>query len=304
MNPVRGIFLILVAVTLFTLMSAFVKALPRVPAGEAVFFRSIFAMPVVFAWLWWQGKLKGGLKTQNWRGHAVRGIAGTGAMMLGFVGLTYLPLAEVTAIRFVTPVFILIFAAVILGERFARVRAGAVALGLIGVGVIVWPRLTLSALGGPEAFGVAMTLGSALLAGLAQVFIKSMSGTERVAAIVFYFSLTSALLSLATLPFGWVWPTPVEAAMLVTMGLIGGLGQILLTSAYRHADAGALAPFTYVSMLWAVIFGFVWFGEVPSWATLGGAALVITAGIVITLRERALGREATARRKVRAKGMM
>lgn len=305
MAPLRGIAMILCAISLFTVMSAFIKAASvRVPPGEAVFFRSVVSLPMIAGWLWWRGELRTGLRTANWRGHAVRAVAGTCAMGLGFAGLSLLPLAEVTAIRFVTPVLLVVFAALILGEVFRAVRMAAVAMGLLGVTVIVWPRLGLDALGGPQMLGVAVTLASATLAALAQVFIKAMSGTERVEAIVFWFSATASVLSLLSLPFGWVWPTGREAGLLIGAGMIGGVGQILMTGSYRHADAGALAPFTYVSMLWALLIGYVWFDEVPTGPMLAGAALVIAAGIVIVLRERQLSRDATARRKLRAKGMM
>ncbi|WOI55412.1 DMT family transporter [Palleronia sp. LCG004] len=305
MAPVRGILLILCAVSLFTLMQAFIKAASvRVPAGQAVFFRAFLSLPLIALWLWWRRDLRAGLQTDNWRAHAVRGIAGTCAMGMGFAGLAYLPLAEATAIRFVTPVMLVIFAALILGETFRVIRILAVILGLFGVTIIVWPRLGQDSLGAGALLGVGLTLASATLAALAQTFIKAMSGTERVEAIVFYFSATASVLSLLTLPFGWVVPDAREWALLIGAGLIGALGQVLLTSSYRHADAGALAPFTYVSMLWAILVGYLWFSEIPTVQTLAGAVLVIAAGIIIVLRERRLAKDAIARRKLRSKGMM
>ena len=130
-----------------------------------------------------------------------------------------------------------------------------------------------------------------------------MAGKESTTAIVFWFSATSTLLSLVTIPFGWVWPNGYELTLLIGAGIVGGLGQVLLTSSYRFAEAGVLAPFTYVSILWSVLIGYVWFSEVPTLGMLVGAALVICAGVIIVLRERALGMDATARRKVKAKGL-
>lgn len=302
MQPLRGIFLIISAVTLFLVMSAFIKAAGRVPAGEAVFFRSAGSLPVVLIWLLWVGNFPAGLKTRNWKGHAVRGIAGTCAMGLGFAGLRYLPLPEVTALRFATPILIVILAALILGERLRLIRLSAVLVGLVGVLVVMWPRLSFEPSDG-AFFGVVVTLGSATLAALAQVFVKSMSAKENTAAIVFYFTLTAAGLSLLTIPFGWVMPRGVEWLWLVGAGVIGGIGQIFLTSSYRYADASVLAPFTYVSMIWALIIGYVWFGEVPTLPMMLGAGLVIAAGIAIVLRERQLGLRSAAERKVRAKGI-
>ncbi|MDG2451505.1 MAG: DMT family transporter [Paracoccaceae bacterium] len=297
----RGVMLMMSAVTLFVVMQAFIKAAGRVPAGQAVFFRSFFALPVILMWLWIRHDMRDGLKTKNWKGHALRGICGTTAMGLGFYGLKFLPLPETTAIRFVTPILIVIFAAVLLGETFRKVRLAAVLLGLCGVLIIMWPRLTFD-LGDMAMIGVIVTLGSSALAALAQIFVKAMAGRERTAAIVFYFSLTASTLGLMTAPFGWVMPIGVEWAYLIGAGLIGGVGQILLTSSYRFADASTLAPFTYVSMLWALIIGYFWFAEVPTLTMLFGAGLIIVAGVIIVLRERALGREETAERKLMAQG--
>ncbi|WP_456390062.1 DMT family transporter [Profundibacter sp.] len=292
MKPARGIMLILLAVTVFSVMSGLVKAADRVPAGQAVFFRSACAMPVIVIWLWLRGELAHGLRTQNYRGHIYRSVAGTLAMGLGFAGLKFLPLPEVTALRFVTPILIVIFAAALLGERIRLVRIVAVAVGLIGVLIILWPRLGdgLAGAGQREMIGAALVLGSAAFAAFSQIFIKRMASVERTAAIVFYFSLTSMTLSLLSVPFGWVWPTNAESALLVGAGLVGGLGQIFLTSSYRFADASVLAPFTYVSMIWALLIGYFAFGEVPTMMMLAGAALVILSGVVIVLRERQLGR--------------
>ena len=300
-RPLLGILLMASAVTAFSVMSAFVKAADRLPAGEMVFFRSILGMPLIFGWLALRGELAGGVRVADWRGHALRGVAGTCAMGLGFAGLRYLPLPEVTAIRFVTPVMIVILAAILLGERFRMVRFAAVLAGLAGVAVITIPNLSADA-GTAAAIGVALTLGSASLAAVAQISVKAMSGVERTAAIVFWFSATATVLSLLTLPFGWVVPRGWEWGAVLGAGLIGGTGQILLTSSYRFADAGVLAPFTYVSMLWAIVIGWSVFGEVPTLPTLAGAALIIAAGLVIVWRERRLGGK-TAERKVRAKGL-
>lgn len=301
-NVTRGIFLMLSAITVFTVMSAFIKAADRVPAGEAMFFRSVMAMPIILAWLVTHGGIMQGIRTQSVRNHAVRGIVGSCAMGLGFAGLKYLPLPEVTAIRFVSPILMVVLAALILGEKFRFVRIAAVALGFVGVVIIVAPRLSVG-LGSDEALGVGLTLGSACLAALAQVFVKGMSGKESTTAIVFWFSATATVLSLLTIPFGWVWPTGPELALLIGAGIVGGLGQILLTASYRFAEAGVLAPFTYVSMLWSVLIGYVWFDEIPTVAMLVGACFVIASGVIIVLRERALGDDATARRKVKAKGL-
>ena len=299
MSSGRGILLMLCAMSCFSVMAALIKAADRIPPGEAVFFRAFCALPVIVIWLAFRGEILEGLRVQSWKGHAVRGIAGSVAMGLGFFGLKLIPLPEATAIRFATPILVVIFAAVILGEAIRLFRISAVMLGLVGVSVVIWPRLSLD-LDDAALLGAIVTLASGALAALAQIFVKSMAGKEKTTAIVFWFSATASSLALLSIPFGWYVPTGEEWVFLIGAGLIGGLGQILLTTSYKYADASTLAPFTYATMIWALIFGYFVFGEVPTIQMLAGAALVIVAGVIIVLRERALGMQRTAERKVGA----
>ncbi|KRS13702.1 membrane protein [Roseovarius atlanticus] len=293
MTPLKGIALKLVAVTLFIVMSALIKAASdTVPPGQAVFFRSFFAIPVILAWLALRGEMSTGLRVKSRMGHFWRGFVGTTAMGLMFAGLGLLPLPEVTALGYAAPLLVVVFAAMFLDEKVGVFRLGAVALGLVGVLVVLTPRLTT--LGGPtvetaQAVGAVLVLLGAVCAALAQIYIRKLVQTEQTSAIVFYFSLTSTLLSLLTLPFGWVIPGGTETVYLVLAGLIGGLAQIFLTSAYRFADASVIAPFDYASMLFAIAIGYVIFDEVPTAQMLIGAALIVLAGIIIIVRERQLG---------------
>ena len=303
-RPLRGIAFKLGSVAVFTAMAALIKATaPHVPPGETVFFRSLFATPVILAWLLWQGKLREGLRTSDPLGHVWRGFAGTCAMGLSFAGLGLLPLPEVTAIGYAAPLLVVVFGAMFLGERVRKVRLLAVALGLAGVLVVLSPRLTIGAeVSTRETLGAVVTLGGAVFAALAQVFVRRLTMTEGTAAIVFWFSITATVLSLATLPFGWVVPSLWEATLPVTTGLLGGVGQILLTSAYRHAEAGLVAPFDYASMILAVAIGYLVFSEVPARTTLIGAAVIISAGVLIIWRERRLGLERAREREAGRSG--
>ncbi len=301
MRPLRGIGLKLGSVLIFIAMSAMIKTTAaHVPAGQAVFFRSFFAIPVIVVWLMMRHELRTGFRTVNPLGHVWRGLMGTCAMGLGFAGLGYLPLPEVTAIGYAAPLLTVIFAAMFLGEEVRAFRITAVILGLTGVMIVLSPRLTLiegETTGHREAFGAMLVLGGAVFAALAQVFVSKLVLTERTPAIVFWFSLTATGLSFLTLPFGWVVPTPLETVTLIGAGLLGGVGQILLTSSYREADASVVAPFDYASMIFALLIGYFVFAEVPSWTMLGGAALVVLAGVLIIWRERKLGLERAQRRK-------
>jgi drug/metabolite transporter (DMT)-like permease len=299
-RPLRGIALKLGSVVCFIVMAALIKAVSaHVPAGQTVFFRSVFAIPVIVVWLALRHELTTGFRAVAPLGHVWRGFVGTLSMGLGFAGLAYLPLPEVTAIGYAAPLLTVIFAAMFLGEDVRAFRITAVALGLVGVMIVLSPRLSVlqGASDDIQAFGAMLVLASAVFAALAQVFVRKLVMTESTAAIVFWFSVTASLLALTTLPFGWVWPTARELALMVTAGLLGGVGQILLTSSYREADASLVAPFDYASMLFALLIGYFVFAEVPSATMLAGAALVILAGILIIWRERQLGLERARQRK-------
>ncbi|WP_395003539.1 DMT family transporter [Cypionkella sp.] len=301
MRPLQGIALKVGSVLVFIVMSSLIKTTTAdIPAGEAVFFRSFFALPVIVAWLALRRELSTGLQAHNPISHIWRGLMGTLAMGLGFAGLGFLPLPEVTAIGYASPLLVVVFAAMFLGEEVRLFRISAVALGLTGVMIVLSPRLTVvsgDAASHREAFGAMLVLAGAFCSALAQVFVRKLVNTEKTAAIVFYFSLTSTVLSLTTLPFGWAVPTAWQFATLVLAGLLGGVGQILLTSSYRGTDASLIAPFDYASMIFALAIGYFVFAEVPTLTMLGGAALVIFAGILIIWRERKLGLERSKGRK-------
>ncbi len=299
MNPSLGISLKLVSVVLFTIMAALIKDVSaRVPSGEVVFFRSAFAIPVILIWIAARGELRTGLAPVNAMGHVWRGLVGTAAMGLSFLGLGLLPLPESTAIGYAMPLLTVVFAAMFLGEEVRAFRLSAVALGMVGVLIVLAPRLGGAGdLSARETLGAVATLAGAAFAALAQIFISKMVQTERTSAIVFWFSVTATVLSLVTIPFGWVRPTTMDAAILIAIGLIGGVAQIFLTSSYRYADASVVAPFDYASMVGALAIGYWVFGEVPTLTMLAGAALIIGAGILIIWRERRLGLERARRRK-------
>jgi drug/metabolite transporter (DMT)-like permease len=301
-SPFFGIMLKCLSVVVFTVMGAIAKATSEgglgVPPGQQVFFRSLFAIPVILTWLALRRELGVGLRTHRPMGHFYRGIIGTASMGLGFWALALLPFPEVTALGYAAPLLVVIFAAMFLGEDVRLFRLSMVVLGMIGVTIVLSPRITTGTdLGYKETLGAVVTLTAAACTALAQIFVRKLVREERTSAIVFWFSITSTLLGLLTLPFGWVMPDMTQAALLVSMGLLGGLGQILMTSAYRYADASLVAPFEYVSMILALIIGWFVFGEAPTLVMLAGAALVITAGILIIWREHQLGLERTRQRK-------
>ncbi|MEY8881520.1 DMT family transporter [Donghicola sp. XS_ASV15] len=289
-QPFKAITLKLCSVVVFTSMAAMIKATADVvPTGEAVFFRSAFAMPVLLGWLWIRGALRTGVKVQSPIGHVLRGLIGASAMGMNFLALGLLPLPEVTAIGFAAPLLTVVFAALLLKERVGPFRWSMVLLGLVGVMVVLWPRLTINSAADGAALGAMLVLGSACARALAQVQIRRLVEIDNTSAIVFWFTVTTTVLSLMTAPFGWTMPDAFSLMLLIGAGVFGGLGQILMTSAYRYAGASLIAPFDYSAMIMALGMGYFLFAEIPTGQMLLGALVVIAAGGMIIWREQRLG---------------
>lgn len=295
-----GILFKLASAFLFTLMAALIRAIGLdVPVGEVVFARSFFALIPILIWLAWRGVARRALATDRHAGHMIRGMIGVSSMFLLFAALARLPLPDATALGYASPLFVVIFAAVFLRERIHAARWGAVAVGLCGVVVMLWPQLSNGALaaavkGGRHAdetaIGVAFALSATVMTAAAMIQIRRLTETEGTGTIVFYFSVWSAVAGLASAPIlGWVWPDARTAAMLVGAGLVGGVAQILLTESYRRADASLIAPFEYSTILWALALGFLAFGDLPSAWTAVGGAVVVASGVAVAIRERQLG---------------
>lgn len=302
LSPFLGITLKLVSALAFTLMSAGIKSIStRYPTGEIVFIRSFFAMIPLLIWLAWRSELPAALKTSNLRGHLKRGIMGSTGMFCGFAALQFLPLSEAVAIGYAAPLAVVVLAALVLKERVRIYRWSAVTIGFVGVLIMLSPHLGAGAhpVGGNAALGAMLGLAGAFCSAFASVEVRLLTATERTGAIVFYFMLLTSLLGLSTILLGWNMPNLQDAAMMVLIGILGGLGQILIVQAYRYGDASLIAPFEYSTMLWAVAIGWFWFGEWPTLAILIGATIVIASGIYVILREHQLG---LARREQREVG--
>ena len=287
-RPLLGIACKLLATIFFAVLFAAIRWLgPNFPIGEMVFFRgTLGAVVVIIAAL-----LTGGptlLMTNNIRSHALRSSAGTIAMFCNFAAYTLLPLANATAISFASPLFVVVLAAMMLSEKVHIYRWSAVTIGFLGVIVIAGPEAGLSR---SALYGALFALGGAGLTAGAMVLIRRMSAYEHSITIAFYFMLTSATVSLLTLWFGWQVPTAPETAALLLAGLSGGLGQIFLSLSYRYSEVSVLAPFDYAAMIWAVILGYLIFGEVPAPQVWAGGAIVIASGLLILWRERMLGKQ-------------
>jgi drug/metabolite transporter (DMT)-like permease len=207
--------------------------------------------------------------------------------------LARLPLVDATAISFAAPFITVALAAVVLHEKVRAYRWSAVVVGFVGVVVMLWPYLDVPSLIGAETattVGAACAVTAAFTNAGAVIQTRRLTDSETTASIVFYFSLVCSLAGLATLPFAWVTPSATQLAALVAIGVIGGLSHLFLTESYRYAPASVVAPFDYVALLWAFLFGFVLFGEIPTLYVYVGAAIVAASGLFVIWRERRLAR--------------
>lgn len=300
-SPMIGIALKVASVTVFVTMSTLIKASGEgMPPGQIVFFRSAFAMVPILAFLAVRGQLVSAWHTANPLSHVRRGLVGVMAMGFGFYGIMQLPLPDAIAIGYAMPLLTVVFAALFLGETVRIFRWSAVAVGLGGVLIITWPRLSLfgEGFGSSEALGALAVLASATLGATAMILVRKLVLTEKTPTIVLYFSLTATVLSLGSLPFGWIMPDKQTLVLMALAGFCGGLGQILLTQSYRHADVSTIAPFEYTSIVLGILIGYFIFSDVPSWTMLLGTTIVVGAGLFVILREHALGLERRAQRKL------
>jgi drug/metabolite transporter (DMT)-like permease len=290
-QPYLGIALKVLSALAFTVMSAGIKTLSdRFPVGEIVFFRSLFAIAPLLVWLGWQGDLIASVRTSNLKGHLLRGIIGSCGMFAGFAGLSFLPLSDSIAIGYAAPLMVVVLAALVLRERVRGYRWGAVVVGFVGVLIMLLPHLDMRSFAQDgSSIGALFAIFAACCSACATIQVRRLTGTERVGAIVLYFSLLTTVLGLFSIVLGWRVPTLAEFGLFVVVGILGGIGQILLTQSYRFGDASLVAPFEYTTMIWSLLIGWFVFGQLPQPAVAVGGVIVAAAGIFVVWRERQLG---------------
>ena len=285
-HPMFGIALRILSGFLLAGMYVSVKAVSgHVPLGEIVFFRSLFALIPLVAFLWIRREFPSGLATKRPWAHFLRSSFGALALFAAFASVARLNLAEAVLIAQLSPAIMAAAAVVLLSERLTAWRAGGLALGFAGVVVLVWPELG----GGPtdrtRLIGYAIALASAVLSALALIMVRSLNRTESPGAIALYFVMASMIGAMLTLPWGWVVPDSRMLALLIAAGLFGGFGHIAMTLAFRHAEASRLAPFEYVALLWPLLADLLIFKLHLSISFLLAAPLIL-AGALFSAAER------------------
>jgi drug/metabolite transporter (DMT)-like permease len=298
MNVYKAILFTLISSLMFAAMSSLVRFLgDGFPVGQVVFFRAAFAIVPVMLIYAIRGELKQAVYTRRPFGHVGRGFFSIGGMFLNFASLARLPIVDATAISFTSPLITVALSAMFLKEQVRLYRWSAVILGVIGIGVMLWQQFDPSRYANVATVGFSVAaigaicgiVGATFNAG-AVIQTRRLTASETTPSIVFYFSLFCALAGLVTLPFAWVTPQPMQLVALISIGVIGGLSHLFLTESYRNAPQSMVAPFGYSTMLWALIFGYVFLGEVPTFMVLVGAAIVAAAGLFVVFRERQLGK--------------
>ena len=279
----RGIALMVLAVGIYSVMDAMVKWLgPSYPVLEIVFFRSLFAF-VPIAYILRRSGSFAALRTTHPLGHAIRALTGLVSVSLFFYAYTRMPLANVVAISFAAPMLVTALSVPLLGERVAWRRWSAILIGFGGVIVMVKPDAGMF-----DRISV-IALSATVFYALVMVFVRKLSRTESSTTIVFYYALTSTVISGLFMPFLWVMPDLEGWLLLIAVGLIGGVAQIAMTNAFRLAEVSIMAPFDYMHIIWAALLGYFIWGEMPGNSIWIGTAIVMASGIYILFREAHLG---------------
>jgi drug/metabolite transporter (DMT)-like permease len=278
---------------LFAAMAVQVRYLgDRFPVGQVIFFRAAFAFVPILIFYSVLGELSRCWQTQRFSGHVTRGTLSIASSFCYFAALQRLPIVDVTAISFVTPLIVVALAALILKEVVHIYRWSAVIVGFCGVIVMLIPYMDPSkhvAMSNVIAVGLALAISNAIFSAFSVIQVRRLTQTESTSSIVFYFSMFIALGGLVTLPFGWTTPNWIELGCLVGAGVCGGVAHIISTSSHHYAPASFLVSFDYSSMIWAFLLGYLFFGEIPAALVALGAAIVAGAGLFVVWRERQLG---------------
>ncbi|RAS22360.1 DMT family transporter [Paraburkholderia bryophila] len=278
--PPRSIALILVSMFCFALVDALAKSVALAyPANEVTFFRMLFGLvPAVAVCL--RGKpLAERLRHMDVRGQTLRALTLLGASGLFFAGLPYMPLSEAVAIVYSETLLVIVLAPLLLKEKLKPRDALAAAVGFIGVLFVVRPDGAHSSWLGPV-----LLMSSALFGALSIVQIKRIRATDDSGTTVLYFTVIGTLVTGASLLLAWRTPSLEALATMALLGAFATAGQLLMTMAFREADAGALAPYNYTSIVWAALFAYVVWGETIGAMALLGIALIVGSSIAVAMR--------------------
>jgi drug/metabolite transporter (DMT)-like permease len=278
---------ILAATFCFSGGNAIVRAAAaHIPAVEVSFFRSVFALALQLPVIFWMGF--SAIHTRRLSLHASRGVLHAASMILWFVALPMVPLSESASLEFAAPIMTTVIAIVFLGEAIRMRRIAALAVGIIGVALVVRPGFET------VSVGQLLCLASVALWSACQLIIRELGKTES-AFVQGFFTVAffTPITFVAALPT-WVWPDLNALVLCFALAITSTLGTWFYGEAFRRAEMTAILPLESTKLVWAVLYGFVIFGEVPEIMTLIGGLVIFSAAAYITLREAQLARRARA----------
>ncbi|MCP4769213.1 MAG: DMT family transporter [Gammaproteobacteria bacterium] len=279
-NPVIGFSAMLLSILLFSLMDANVKWLGAIyPTAQIMFFRCAVALVPVLVIVAMRGGI-GVLRTQQKKLHLLRSLMGIMAMGLAFYAFSLMPLAEAVSILHTAPLFMTALSVLLLRESVGIRRWSALVLGFIGMLLVVRPGTDML------ASGSLYMLMAAFLIGCTSIVIRHLGKMDDPVCITFYFTVTGVILSLAgMLMQGWETPEMTDLALLMLVGLLGGLAQYLMTLSYQHLALGAVAPLKYLTIVFSGTIAYLVWGEVPDLQSVVGIGIIILTGLYTLHRE-------------------
>ncbi|APE29153.1 Membrane protein [Aurantiacibacter gangjinensis] len=280
----------------FALMAALIKlaAESGVHIVELIFWRQLVSLPILLGWaLLTDGLMQ--LATKRPKAHAVRAAYGIVGMVLNFGGVILLPLAEATTLGFTAPIFAVLLSIVLLKESVGIWRWSAVIAGFIGIVIIAQPGS-----GAIPLTGALVALGGAFMIALISIQIRDLSRTDSPLVIVFWFSLATVVTLLVPVLVLFEPHSTREWLLLLGIGLAGTVGQVLITMALRFGQVSSVIMMDYSSIIWATLYGWLFFAMLPTSALWIGAPVVILSGLVITWRERVVAGRLPVERQGRA----
>ncbi|MDA9643581.1 DMT family transporter [Candidatus Pelagibacter sp.] len=273
-----GFLYMFLSVCTFSVMDLLVKWSGDYSTGQVMFFRGLFGiLPTYF--LIPKNRLKTFYKTKRPWEHFFRCVMGLMALIAIIIALRELPLAVVVSLSYAAPLFITILSIFLLSEKVGIFRWIAVLIGFIGVIFISEP--------GFKNLNYLYLLPLIFCTGMAfvTITIRKLSTTEPIWLISIFFSITILVASLTTIPFGWIMPTLKDFILLALIGITGGSANLFLTQSYKLSEVSLVAPLKYLSLIFAIIFGYLIWNEIPTLKTLIGASLVVFASLIIFRRE-------------------
>ena len=280
-----GVLYMVGSVVCFSIMDICVKWLDYYPVGQVLFLRFFIGFIPIF-FIIPREKLFSFYKTSRPGLHAFRAITGAAAIIALFIGLRELPLADVVSLTFGGPIFVTVASIFFLSEKVGIKRWSAVFLGFIGMLLIVQPAFI------DLNFYYITPIVFCIFFACVAISVRSLSKTEPNYRIAFYFTVLCSVLGLATIFKGdWVLPTKIDFTIFFIMGLCGSVANLLLTQSYRLAEASLVTPIKYLSLVFAIVFGFLIWSEIPKLLTLFGALLVIISSLIIFMRENKLKKQ-------------